>query len=196
MHLGRSWHHGNGEGAGNEKRVSECLRSDSFQNLWSCTQEIITKHCFLGYFAHSLNQTPPQKKKKAPCFFNRKLLACLLKIIGQPFFRRRLPRRPRGFIALAINSMIHDYHRLIGWGKKRKQGSSSFGEGDSCCGWWMLVDVGGWWFWSYCLVLLFFLSWFIVFFDSIHESPGTHRNVPCKLFLIRHVLLIHRKTLI
>ena len=46
-----------------------------------------------------------------------------------------------------------------------------------------LVDVGGWWFCSYCLVLLFFLSWFIVFFDSIHhESPGTHRNMPCKFF--------------
>lgn len=140
-----------------------------------------TKHCFLGYFAHFLNHPPPQKKKNT-LFLQQKVASmseCLLKIIGRPFFRRRLPRRPRGFIALAINSMIHDYHRLIGWEKTTEAGKQLLWGGGELL---WLVDVGGWRFCSDSLVLLFFFCWFICFLNSINESPGTHRNMPCKFF--------------
>lgn len=134
-----------------------------------------TKHCFLSFFvehfAHSLNQPTPQQKK-TPCLFNRKLLAFLLKIIG-----------PSLWIQTTGTSGPGDSSR---WPSTRWSmtiiGSSLWGGGESCCGWWMLVMLVVGDSVQHCQLVDVVLLLIYVFLNKNHESPGTHGNN-----MIRHV---------
>lgn len=181
MHLGISWHpqffrYGNGEGAGNEKRISECLRSDSFQNLWSCTQEIISTdvckpNTVFSAILHIFSITPPpEKKKKNTLFLQQKVASISFK-----------DHRPALFVGDDFPDDPGDSSRwpstrwsmtIIGWlvGKNNgRREAAPLGRG-------RVVVVGGCWWLMILFLLLSVVVLFLLIYCFFKFDPWVTRN--------------------